>query len=148
MFETEMIGSVVACSEEWRLWFNATAAHSLSASIGVAIAGGALAPEGETNVCSDGLAAGLRPDRPPLCAAVVDGRDTPAGTGGRRDEDQGHRAGTAELARPRDPGRQLLRQPIRTAAVVLHPDRTGDAAAPCRSVHRPDVVGVRGHPLR
>ena len=47
----------------------------------------------------------------------------------------------------RHPDRQLLPQPVRTAAAVLHPDRDRAAAAPCRSRHRAAVLGVRGHAL-
>src|SRR6266403_1888550 len=72
----------------------------------------------------------------------------PAGAGWRGNQGQGYRARTAELAHPRDRNRQLLQKPVRAAAVVLHPDRAGAAAAPRRSVHRADVMGVRGHALR
>ncbi len=49
---------------------------------------------------------------------------------------------------PGDPDRQLLPQPVRAAAAVLCPDRAGAAAPPCRSGHRADVLGVRGHAFR
>ena len=70
------------------------------------------------------------------------------GAGRRRDQDQGYCARPAELAEAGHPNRQLLRQPVRAAAAVLCPDRAGAAAAPCRPLHRADVVGVRGDPLR
>src|SRR6266852_6295077 len=81
------------------------------------------------NVGSNGFAAGLRSGGPHFRAAVVDGRGAPAGAGRRREQGQGRRAGTAELADPRHPDRQLFQEPVRAAAIVLRPDRAGDALA-------------------
>ena len=47
-----------------------------------------------------------------------------------------------------DPDRQLLQEPVRNTRPVLPPDRAGAAAAPCRPLHRADVLGVRGDALR
>ena len=57
---------------------------------------------------------------------------------------EGHCGGAAEISGPRRPDRQLLQQPVRSTPSVLLPDRAGAAAAPCRSLHRADVLGVRG----
>ena len=71
-----------------------------------------------------------------------------AGAGRRRDQNQGHRAERAELARPGHADRQLLQQPVRSAAIVLHPDRTCAAAASRGLYYRGVVVGICGHAFR
>src|SRR4030088_3646071 len=89
-------------------------AGSLSGWSAVAIAGAWRSSPGENSyVCSNGFAAGLRSGGPHFRAAVVDGGDAPAGAGRRRDQGQGCRARTAELAWPRPPDPQLLCQPVR-----------------------------------
>src|ERR1700687_4721414 len=94
-------------------------ANLLSPGGAVAIAGARFTPGENSNVGSNGFVAGLRSCRPHFRAAIVDGWGAPAGARRRGDQNQGRRAGTAELADPRHPDRQLLWPPVRTAAAAL-----------------------------
>src|SRR6267378_458427 len=104
-------------------------------------------PRENSDVNSNGFAAGLRPGRSNLCPSAGDGLGAYPGAYGARNQHQGYRFGTAQLAYPGHPDRQLLPQPVRTAAAVLRPDRAGAAAAPCRPRDGAAVMGIRGHAL-
>src|SRR6266700_6152714 len=147
-FGTEITGTVASWSAERGLWFNPMGGVLLSGWGVAAIAWGlALLSRGNSDVGSNGFAAGLRPGGAHLRPPALDGHGARPRARGAGNQLQGYRVGSAELAYPRHPDRQLLPQPVRTTRLVLHPDRAGAAAAPCRPRDRAVVVGVRGHSL-
>src|SRR6266478_5580503 len=109
-FETEITGTVASWSPERGLWFNPMGGVLLSGQGAAAIAWGlALRPGENSDVGSNGFAAGLHPGGAHLRPPALDGHGTRPCARGAGNQLQGYRVGSAELA-PRHPDRQLLQQ--------------------------------------